>query len=215
MAYPYFLRNQIIHRGLNVPVGIIFSKPRFIFKNDAIQLINVPTAPPKNLISIFKNFENWEIRDNEFFYLKSNYEDSPIYQSRLASFIITGVATKFSSRRKGYDFFARDSMSRKIVWRIIEQFKREVEKEGGRFMIVHLPTKKPIKRLQNGRDLKYHNLLEDLQANFELIDPSPELIHQVNASSFDDLFSDRSSHYSKVGNQVIGEVVAKALLSLK
>ncbi|MCZ6800876.1 MAG: SGNH/GDSL hydrolase family protein, partial [Nitrospirae bacterium] len=207
-------RTMNLIRTLYSPdTDIIFSKPRFIVKNDMLHLINVPTAAPEDLVSIFKNFQNWELKDQEFFYQESNYEDSPIYRSRLASFIISGVMTKFSSRRKGYDFFAHGSKSRTIVWRIIEEFKREVEEKGGRFMIVHLPTKKPIIRLRNEQRLKYQNLLEELKANYELIDPSPELIHKADISSFDDLFSDRSSHYSTIGNQVIGETIANALLS--
>jgi hypothetical protein len=207
-------RNMNLIRKLYSPdSGIIFSKPRFILQGDALQLINIPTVPPLDLIEIFKKFNSWELKDHEFFYQEANYVDHPIYKSRLVSFIVTGLTTKFSSRRKGYEFFASDSLSRKIAWRIIEKFKREVEEQGGHFTIVHLPTKKPIKRLRNGLDLKYQNLLEELQANFELIDPSPDLIQQADASSFDNLFSDRSSHYSSVGNQVVGEVVAKALLA--
>ena len=214
-------QNSNIKRSMNLirllyspDTGVIFSKPRFILRNDKLQLINVPTASPEDLLSIFKNFQNWEFKDHEFFFQKANYEDSPLYWSRLASFIITGVSVKFSPRRKGYDFFARDSMSRKVVWRIIQEFKREVEENGGRFMIVHLPTKKPIKRLRNGRELKYQDLLEELQTTYELIDPSPEFIRQADVSSPDDLFSDRSSHYSKVGNQIVAEAIANALLAL-
>jgi hypothetical protein len=213
-------QNSNVKRSVNLirilyspDTGVIFSKPRFILKNDALHLINVPTAPPEDIVSIFKNFQNWEFKDHEFFYQEANYEDNPIYWSRLASFIITGVTTKFSPRRNGYDFFSRDSMSRTVVSRIIEEFKREVEEEGGRFMIVHLPTKRPIKRLRNGQHLKYQNFFEELQANFELIDPSPELIQMAEVSTFDDLFSDRSSHYSNIGNQVVGETIANALLS--
>jgi hypothetical protein len=77
---------------------------------------------------------------------------------------------------KGYDFFAHDSMSRKIVWQIIEDFEREVTQEGARFVVVHLPTKKPLTRLRNGGHLKYQNLLGELKANYELIDPTQELI---------------------------------------
>ncbi len=194
--------------------GIIFTKPRFLLKNDTLHLLNVPTVQPENLIAIFKDFQNWTLKDHEFFYQEANYIDHPIYASRLASFIMTGMTIKFSHRKKGYDFFARDSMSRKIVWRIIEEFKREVEAEGGRFMIVHLPTKKPIKRLQNGRQLKYQDLLEELQAHFDLIDPAPELMQKADTSSLDDLISNRSSHYSAAGNQIVGEVVANTLLSM-
>ncbi len=213
-------QNSNVKRSMNLirmlyspDTGVIFSKPRFILRNDELHLTNVPTVPPEQLVSIFEHFENWENKDHEFFYQKANYEDSPLYVSRLASFIITGVSVKFSPRRKGYDFFARDSISRNIVSRIIQEFKQEVEEIGGRFLIVHLPTKKPIKRLLNERELKYQDLLEELQATFELIDPSQEFIRQAEESSLDHLFSDRSSHYSKAGNQIVGGAIAKALLA--
>ena len=213
-------QNSNVKRSMNLirmlyspDTGVIFSKPRFILRNDELRLTNVPTVPPEKLLSIFENFENWEFKDHEFFYQKANYEDLPIYSSRVASFIITGVSVKFSPRRKGYDFFATDSMSRKVIWQIIKEFKQEVEDTGARFMIVHLPTKKPLKRLQDRRDLKYQDLLEEMQTTFELINPSPEFIRQAEASSLDGLFSDRSSHYSKTGNQIVGGAIAKALLA--
>lgn len=37
--------------------GIIFTKPRFVLKNDALHLLNVPTVQPESLIPIFKNFK--------------------------------------------------------------------------------------------------------------------------------------------------------------
>ena len=85
--------------------GIIFSKPRFLLENDTLHLINAPTVQPENLIAIFKDFNNWELKDHEFFYQEANYIDHPIYASRLASFIITGVTVRLVSnrlsRRKG------------------------------------------------------------------------------------------------------------------
>jgi len=213
-------QNSNVKRTMNLirmlyspDTGVIFSKPRFILENDSLRLINVPSAPPEDLISIFKNFQNWEFKDHEFFYQEANYKDHLIYASRLASFIITGVSVKFSPRRKGVDFFAPDSMSRKVVWRIIQEFKWEVEETGERFVIVHLPTEKPIKQLIDGEPLNYQDLLEELKASHELVDPSSALIRQVEASSLDDLFSDRSSHYSKLGNKIVGETIANALLA--
>ena len=60
----------------------------------ALQLINVPTVPPQDLIQLFKNFNAWELKEHEFFFQEANYEDGSIYMSRLASFIITGVTTR-------------------------------------------------------------------------------------------------------------------------
>jgi predicted transcriptional regulator len=204
---------NLIRKLYSPDSGIIFSKPRFILQGDALQLINVPTVPPQDLVQLFKNFNAWKLKKHEFFFQEANYEDSPIYMSRLASFIITGVTTRFSPRRKGDDFFAHDSMSRKIAWQIIEDFKREVTQEGVHFVIVHLPTKKTITRLRNGGHLQYQNLLEELKANYELIDPAQELIRKADTSSFEDLFSEQSSHYSKIGNHVVGKVIAKALVA--
>ncbi len=213
-------QNSNVKRSMNLirllyspDTGVIFSKPRFILENDALHLINVPTATPQQLLAIFNNFEHWELKDHEFFYQQDNYTDHPIYRSRLASFVITGITTRYSTRRKGYDFFGDNSMSRKIIWRIIEEFKQEVTEEGARFFIVHLATKKPIKRLMKGKPLKYQNLLENLQTNFELIVPSSALVHQAEMSSFEDLFSTTGSHYSNVGYKVVGETVANTFLA--
>lgn len=213
-------QNSNVKRTMNLirllyspDTGVIFSKPRLILENDTLRLINVPTAPPEELISIFKDFNNWEFKDHEFFYQEANYENHPLYKSRLASFIVTGVTVKFSPRRKEYDFFARDSMSRKVVSRIIQEFKREVEEAGGRFVIVHLPTEKPLEQLIDGETLDYQDLLAELDTAHEVVDPSSDLIHEANVSSLDDLISDRSSHYSKVGNHVIGEALAHALMT--
>ena len=213
-------QNSNVKRTMNLirmlyspDTGVIFSKPRFIIENEALRLINVPTVRPEDLISIFKNFNEWEFKDHEFFYQEANYENRPIYKSRLASFIITGVTVKFSPRKKGYNFFARDSMSRKVVWQILQEFRAEVEETGGRFMIVHLPTEKPIKRLLEGEPLDYQDFLEELGSTHELVDPSSELVHQAKVSSLEELISDRSSHYSTVGNKIVGEVLVKALMT--
>ena len=94
-------RSMNLIRNLYSPdSGIIFSKPRFILQDDGLQLINVPTVPPQDLVQLFKNFNAWKLKEHEFFFQEANYEDSPVYMSRLASFIITGVATNFSPRRK-------------------------------------------------------------------------------------------------------------------
>ncbi len=147
-------QNSNVKRSINLirllyspNTGVIISKSRFILQNNVLHLINVPTATPKNILTIFKNFENWEFKSHELFYQADNYNDHPMYRSRLASFILTGITTRYSPRRTGYDFFGVDSMSRKIIRRIIKEFKQEAEEEGSCFFIVHLPTKKPIKRL--------------------------------------------------------------------
>jgi len=206
-------RNMNIFRFLYSPdTGIIFSKPRFVLDGDHLQLVNVPTLQPEDLINILEHFNSWEFKKHEFFFQTDDYTDHPLYASRLATFVITGLTTKFSTRRKGYDFFAPSSTSRKITWRIIEQFEREVTQEGARFFIVHLPTKKPINTLVKGKSLRYQDLLDEMMNNYTVIDPAPDLVHEAEIHSVEALFAPASSHYSARANRVIGTTVAKMVL---
>ena len=207
-------RNMNLIRMLYSPdSGIIFTKPRFILKDDSLQLINSPTVPPQDLINVFNNWQKWKLREHEFFFQESNYSPHPLHKSRLASFIITGLTTKFSPRRKEYDFFAPHSSSGKIALGIIEAFKREVKQEGGSFFIVHIPTKNPLKKLMEGDQLKYHDLLETVRASYDLLDPAPALVDQTRIHGLNALLASGSSHYSKIANEVVAQTVATALLS--
>ena len=206
-------RNMNILRFLYSPdTGVIFSKPRFILDDDQLQLVNVPTLPPEELIHTLNNFNSWELSKHEFFFQEDDYTDHPLYASRLAAFVITGITTKFSTRRKDYDFFAPNSTSRKLAWRIIQEFERTVHQEGARFVIVHLPTKGPIEKLANGKSLKYQDLLDEIMGNHDLIDPAPALIHEGEMASIESLFEPESSHYSARANRVVGTTIAKTLL---
>jgi hypothetical protein len=126
--------------------------------------------------------------------------------------VITSLTTKSSTRRKGYDFFAPYSTSRKLAWRIIEKFEREVTQEGARFVIVHLHTKKPIDKLVKRKSLRYQDLLDEMRDNYTVIDPAPDLLREAEASSVESLFEPGSSHYSAHANHVVGTTIAKMLL---
>ena len=207
-------RNMNLFRIFYSPfTGIIFSKPRFILEGEKLTLVNAPTVKPEDLVSTLENFSQWEFRSHEFYFQEENYTDSIFYNSRLAAFAVSGITMRFSSRRKGYDFFATDSNARKLAWGIIERFEQEVTQEGARFVVVHIPTKRPIQRLKNGDQLRYQELLNELVATYEVVDPAADLIRQADADSYKSLFLDTSSHYSALGNRVVGEAVAKALLA--
>lgn len=213
-------QNSNIKRNLNIirmfyspNTGIPFSKPRFTLSpDDSMALVNSPSVTPEGILKVFSDIENWPLTPYEFYYQKADYQQSPWYTSRLAAFIISGVANKFSSRRKYYDFFAESSESRQLTERIIEEFRREVVDEDARFIIVHLPTKGPLDDLLKGNALDYQNLLDELGSHYEMIDPAPGLISESNKESYDALFAKTSSHYSPLANQIIGEWIAAALL---
>ncbi len=211
------LRNMSIIRMLYSPdSGIIFSKPRFILlPGKALGLVNLPTATPEEILTIFSDFDNWPLKEHEFYYQEADYRMSPLYTSRLAAFAISGLTNRFSSRRKDYDFFADTSISRQLAERIIEAFQTDVLEAQSRFVIVHLPTQKPLRDLLKDRPLAYQELLDELVSQYHFIDPALGLIHQAEAHSFDDLFAPESHHYSAIGNRVVAETIAADLLKTK
>jgi hypothetical protein len=81
---------------------------------------------------------------------------------------------------------------------------------------VHLPTKKPIDKLVKGKSLRYQDLLDKIMANYDVIDPAPDLTREAEIHSVEALFEPESSHYSARANHVVGTVVgtevAKRLL---
>jgi hypothetical protein len=200
---------NIIRKFYSPDTGIPFSKPRFILlPEDKMRLINSPTVNPEEILKIFSDFDHWPLRPYEFFFDADDYEKSPWYASRLAAFIISGLTNGFSSRQKDYDFFSEASESRQLTERIIEEFEQEVLQAQARFIIVHLPTKGPLKDLLHDDSLDYQDLLEKLRGKYTFIDPAPGLLHQAQEDSYDALFSKESSHYSPLANRVIGERIA-------
>lgn len=216
-------QNSNIKRNMNIirmfyspGTGVIFSKPRFIVApGNTLRLLNSPTVKPEEILKIYSNFDHWQLRPYEFFFQEDDYQWSPWYTSRLAAFIISGLTNRFSSRRKDYDFFAESSKSRQLTERLIEEFEREVLEAQSRFIVLHLPTKRPIKNLLHGDPLKYQDLLDELRAKYNFIDPSPGLLHQAEEDSYEALFATDSSHYSPLANRVIGEWIATSLIEDK
>ena len=211
------LRNMNIIRMLYSPdSGIIFSKPRFILlPGEALDLVNRPTATPEEILAIFSDFDNWPLKQHEFYFQEADYRMSPLYASRLAAFAISGLTNQFSSRRKDYDFFADSSASRQLAKQIIEAFQTDVLEAQARFVIVHIPTQKPLRDLLKEKPLEYQDLLDTLASQYHVIDPALELMHQAKAHSLDDLFAPESHHYSAIGNRAVAETIAADLLRTK
>lgn len=208
-------RNMNIIRMFYSPnTDVIFSKPRFILvPGNNLSLLNTPTVKPEDILNLYSDFDQWPLKPYELFYQEDDYKMSPLYASRLATFIISGLTNNFSSRRKDYDFFAEASPSRQLTERIIEEFEREVLEAQSSFIIVHLPTKSPLQNLLNGEPLQYQELLDGLSSRYDLIDPAFGLTSQSKEDSFEELFAKDTGHYSPIANRVVGEWIANTLLN--
>lgn len=191
--------------------GLVFSKPRLVLEGEGLRAINVPTVDPDALPALLERFESWEHSRHEWFYRPRDYADRPLHASRLLAFLQTGLQTRFSTRRKDVDFFAEGGEPRILCERIIDSFAREVEQAGMRFLIVHLPTRKPLRRLLRGDDFAHRDMLEALRARHALADPTDALVARARAGSLDDLFVTVGNHYSPTGYRIVGQAAAREI----
>jgi hypothetical protein len=206
------MRNLNLLRVLYSPdTGLVFSKPRLLLEGEGLRAVNVPTVDPDALPALLERFESWEHSRHEWFYRPRDYADRPLYASRLLALAQTGIQTRFSSRRKDVDFFAAGGEPRILCERIIDTFAREVEAAGMRFLIVHLPTRKPLRRLLGGEDFEHRDMLEALRRRHALADPTDELVARARAGSLDDLFATTGGHYSPAGYRIVGEAAAREI----
>jgi lysophospholipase L1-like esterase len=205
-------RNLNLIRVLYSPnTGLVFSKPRLLLEGEGLRAINVPTVPPDRLPELLADFEAWEHSPHELFYRRQDYRDRPLYASRLAALLQTGIQTRYSKRRKDIDFFGEGSDERRLCERIIDTFADEVEDAGMRFQIVHLPTRKPLRGLLRGGDLEYRDMLEALRRRHTVADPTDELVQHARETSLDALFATTGGHYSPDGYRIVGEAVAREI----
>lgn len=207
-------RNMNIIRMLYSPdTGIPYSKPRFILlSGNNLHLANSPSVKPEEILEIFSDFTSWNLSAYEFFFQEVNYIRTPWHSSRLAALVISGLTHNFSARRQDFDYYAEGSTSRQLTERIIEEFHSEVTGAQSRFIIIHLPTKRPLRNRLKGNPLEYQDLFDTLHSKYDIIDPTDGLIAQSKEDAYEDLFAENSSHYSHISNRVIGEWIAAQLV---
>jgi len=213
-------QNTNVRRNLNLirllynpDTGLIFAKPRFVLEGGALRVVDRPAPRPEQLPAILADFEHWPASRYEFFYEARNYRDSFFYHSRVIALAASGVRTRFSQKRKSHDFFAPGTRSRAIARSILDRFEAESTGAGARLLVVHLPTRKPIKRLVAGRPLKYADFYREIRSDFEVADPAPALREHAQQQGLESLFAPVGGHYSGAANRIVAATVADALVS--
>lgn len=204
-----------------VEVGIPFSKPRFILRNGRLELVNSPTLPPEQLVPALENFAESALAPYEGYYDPKDFQDHWWLKSDFVALISAIVAsTRFERSGKFYqndlnilpvnfgdDYFAREGEASQITFAILSRWQQEVEAQGGRFIVLHMPRDFDLRDADAGRPLAYEDLLVDIKERFETIDTLPSF----QASGWDSSFFAPQGHYSAKGNRVVSEAVAAYL----
>ncbi len=199
-------RNMNLIRAIYMTgTGIPFSKPRFILNDkEQLELINVPTIPPERLEDTIRNFDTWNLKQYEYFWNEEDYRDRIWLRSRFISFIVAAV-DRFNFHRNEELFYSMDGEPSRLAMKIVEEFRKDVELHGAKFLIVHLPTRVDMSILLRGERPVYSGLLKKMKEENEVIDPEERLLEEVRKRSMDALVK---SHYTERGYEIVGDVVS-------
>lgn len=198
-------RNLNLLRPLYDPrSGLPFAKPRFIFTDRGIDLINVPVLPPERMAATLSDLDAWELRPHEYFYDPADFQGSWWQRSKL-------LATAYDLKVNQEDrwllkriIFREKSEEQQLGWAIIQAFDMEVTATGARFMIVHLPSNQEMKlRVGLGR-WSYQTFLDALDGAYDVVHPEGALMQAAQAHGLGEIFA---GHYNEKGNRIIAQEI--------
>lgn len=204
------LRNTNIVRILYFPkTGLPFSKPRFVLEDGALLVVNRPALPPAALVATVAGLHDWQLRHHEAFYRDRDYVVRPWSFSRLLALGVESVARDQQKARHlgSYDL---ETATGRLALAILDAFAKDVIATGADFRIVHLPRKPDLASIRDGRPLAYQALLDRVAERYRVIEPTGAFLDAASQVTLDDLFAPLS-HYSKSGNQVLAEFMAREI----
>ena len=204
-------RDVTAYRGFENPnTGTPFFKPRFIFGDDGLVLINSPTPPPDQVVAALENFQNSEAAPYDYWYDAENYRDHIWYRSKLIA-VISELAYRARVRQENESpeaaLFDPTGEPVLLTEAIIEQWHDEVEAEGSRFVIVHLPHKNYLRLYYQQGTLPYQDLLPYFDENYTFVHTEDGF----DEAPLEDYFV---GHYNGKGNAVVANALSLELIPI-
>lgn len=194
------LRDRNVFRPLYyASTEVPLSKPRFVLRGDALELLNVPTLPADEVPPALATMPTHPLFAYEGFY-------APWYVARwwLASRVLAFAATALD---RDPAMLRLDDESRALAARLVATFAEGVAADGAALVVVHLPRKEDLQRLRAGGAVWYAPLLAELQQRFAIADPTASL-----AAVGDALFAPRG-HYAPSLNARVGAALVEPVLA--
>lgn len=186
--------------------GIPFSKPRYILKGDALELINRPTVAPEEVPNVLRNFHRWPLAKYEASYT-DKYQHHWYTPSKLLSTLVDFRQTKEEAPQ---DLFAANGEAMDITVKLLERYRDEVTKSGKPFVLIYFPRADVIDSILAGHPDPWKPHLDRLKG-FTIVDPTPRLVAYAREHGSASLFN---GHYSPAGYKLVAESLAESLAPL-
>lgn len=200
-------RNVNLIRPIYKPsTRLPFSKPRFVLDGERLRVINIPVLSPENVVDVMQNIETWDFVEHEYFFDPKDYQDSIWLKSKLVALALSLGSDQGTKQH----LYSLDEEPAQLTLEIIQEFRKDVEADGRRFLVVHLPRRSNMATILAGDTLEYAELLAEIAKTNTVVYPEYRLLEEAKSSSLEALFK---GHYSARGNRVIADAIAEFLIS--
>ena len=197
---------MLYHRLSRIPL----SKPRFVRASRHLELINVPTLSPDELLETYACFEGWENRKHEYHYRPTEYEDRIWLKSKLLAVVIA-LIEDLSAEAREPAFYAIEGEPSQLALTILNELKSDVEQRGAAFLVAALIPKWNFHYVRESRPFPYQDLLEAVKKQYDTVETAQRLLAHAKDGNLEELFS--GVHYSARANEIVAEVIAEAIVA--
>lgn len=198
---------NVVRVFLSRQSSIPFSKPRFLLGQGTLQLVNSPTIDYHELPGEVRSFDGSPLRQFEYYYNPDDYHSSFASDHLKSVMVFRSLLSAFHEQATYKDFYNMQSDEMQLCLALFDAFVSEASRESA-VVIVHLPQREDVETLIEGKELDYHDMLDELSARYTLIDPAPALVAEARRAGISTLFK---GHYSVAGNAIVADVVHRAL----
>ncbi len=199
--------------------GIVSSKPRFVVEGTELRLLPNPVTESEQL-----NDLAWVERTlgpHDFWYYPGMFAPSTLDDLVLVRLTRTAVYQRHRAaveggndeRRTGRAYSPEDERFQ-VSGRLLVEFARSVEADGATPVVIVFGQKHEVVAVRHREAKESQPLLDWLAAErIATIDATNDLAREANRIGVEPLFA-RNGHYSRRGNQIVGERLAERLPAL-
>jgi hypothetical protein len=200
------MRNVNVIRPIYLPnANMLYSKPRFIFNADTLELINVPPIPQDDLADVMRQFPEHPLAEHEYHYQRMRQ------QGWWLNLRLVGVVENIRGNLNDLLVDELPAYERNaymdLTNALVAMFAEDVTASEAVFQVAFLPGNIDVRAITAERDLSYQSLLDEWTTTYDLIDVSTTF----DAYSPDDWMP--GGHYSPERNTIVGASVADYIVA--
>lgn len=196
-------RNVNVFRILYPQGGVVYSKPRFIFEDGKLTLLNSPAIPPEELVDVFDSFDSHPLAKHEAYYISREYT-SPLWRVSKLAGLAHIVLNRLGTAEAAAQDYGPDSERGRLGKAIADAFASDVVESGARFIILYLPRFDHFRAFHEGKLTPWQFLLDHFDAAYHFISAEDFLSEEYTADSYYQPFG----HYGPAINATIADAVA-------